>query len=104
MELPSSPDHELKFSFFCNCKLSVELGEFFCSGLYSGKYFFVGQDRELHAGNDGLEGCGDDGGDGAADEKGADLGRDTEFDFVLDLRSGEEEGISNRFLRGLKEI
>lgn len=54
----------------------------------------------MHAGDNGLEGSCDDGSNGAADEDGADFGRCTEFDLLLDLRSGEEERIGDGLLWG----
>ena len=58
----------------------------------------------MHAGDDGLERSRDDRSYSTTDEDRTDFGRCTEFDLVLDLRSGEEERIGDGLLWGLEQV
>lgn len=104
LELSARPDHELKFSFLCNCQLSVEFGQFFSPWLNCCEYFFMRYDWKLHAGDNCLQGCGDYRCKGAANDDVGYFGGYSEFDLGLDFGSGEEEGVGDGLLGSLEEV
>jgi len=68
LELSTTSDHELKFSFLRNGQLSVHFCELLGSRLDSGEDLLMREHRKLHAGDYGLKRSGNDRSDSTADD------------------------------------